>query len=72
MKFPVVLRNPYLLVIVAVYVFLIAILAFGKEDIPEEFPAPEFTLDDIMTEGQKIVYSREMQRPALIYFFASW
>jgi len=39
--------------------------------LPEEFPAPDFTMDDLLT-GKEIRLADYHGRPVLLYFFASW
>ncbi len=38
---------------------------------PAEFPAPDFTLEDLFT-GKDIHLAEYQGRPVLLYFFASW
>lgn len=39
--------------------------------LPDEFPAPDFTVEDMFT-GEEIHLADYKGRPVLLYFFASW
>lgn len=66
------LRNKHLLVVLAVYGALAGVLLFGQESFPDEFPATDFELKDIMGSNEKVGYWAENGNPSIIYFFASW
>ncbi len=49
----------------------ILLAAACSSGFPPEFPAPDFTLEDLFT-GQEIRLADYEGRPVLLYFFASW
>ncbi len=54
------------------FALLILALALPACDgLPPEFPAPDFTLRDVMGGGD-ISYSALKGEPAVVYLFASW
>ncbi len=63
--------SPAVLVIGAFYLILMLVLFSGGKSMPEVFPAPDFTLDNIMGPGE-VTLSANKNRPVIIYFFASW
>lgn len=65
-------KNPYFLVVVFVYVSMTALLLFGGKSMPDEFPATEFDMKDIMGSDERVFYRKSEGRPVVIYFFASW
>ena len=64
-------RKPAVLVIGAFYVVLTIVLLTGGESMPDVFPAPDFTLQNIMGPGN-VSLSDYAGNPVIIYFFASW
>lgn len=53
-------------------VFFWAIFIYScLRGLPDEFPAPEFSVEDVFT-GEQISLADLKGRPVLIYFFASW
>ncbi len=63
--------RPALLFIGIFYFILMLVLFTGGESVPEVFPAPDFTLDNIMGPGE-VSLAANKNRPVIIYFFASW
>ncbi len=63
--------SPAVMVIGAFYLILMLVLFTGGESMPEVFPAPDFTLDNIMGPGE-VTLSANKNHPVIIYFFASW
>ncbi|KKM64053.1 hypothetical protein LCGC14_1505240 [marine sediment metagenome] len=63
--------SPAVLVIGAFYLILMIVLFTGGESMPEVFPAPDFTLANIMGPGE-VTLSANKGHPVIIYFFASW
>jgi hypothetical protein len=57
-----------LILLIFVGLFLVSYKGGGM---PREFPAPDFSLNDIFSENiiELTAYS---ERPVLLYFFASW
>lgn len=54
--------------------FLVVLLVASISDVsglPEEFPAPDFRLEDVFGGGA-VSYAEHSGRPVIIYFFASW
>lgn len=49
----------------------IILFSYSGGGLPDEFPAPDFALDDIFT-GENIGLATFRERPVLLYFFASW
>ncbi len=64
-------KKPAVLVIGAFYVVLAVVLLTGGESMPDVFPAPDFTLQNIMGPGN-VSLSDYAGSPIIIYFFASW
>lgn len=50
---------------------VIILIAYSGGGLPDEFPAPDFTINDIFT-GNGIELSAFKGRPVILYFFASW
>jgi cytochrome oxidase Cu insertion factor (SCO1/SenC/PrrC family) len=66
-------RAPAIAIICGFYFLLMVLLFAGGESAPEVFPAPDFSVEDIMGKGRdKVTLSDFKGRPILIYFFASW
>ena len=63
--------SPAVLVIGAFYLILMLVLFTGGESVPEVFPAPDFTLKNIMGPGE-VSLAANKGHPVIIYFFASW
>ncbi len=63
--------RPAMLVIGAFYIILMLVLFTGGKSMPEVFPAPDFTLKNIMGPGE-VTLSANKGHPVIIYFFASW
>ena len=63
--------KPAVITIVAFYMVLMIVLFTGGESVPEVFPAPDFSLENIMGPG-KVSLSDYSGRPVILYFFASW
>ena len=53
------------------FVTAVLLAAACSRGLPPEFPAPEFTLEDLFT-GEEIHLTEYQGRPVLLYFFASW
>jgi cytochrome oxidase Cu insertion factor (SCO1/SenC/PrrC family) len=49
----------------------VLLAAACSRGLPPEFPAPDFTLEDLFT-GKEIRLADYQGRPVLLYFFASW
>jgi cytochrome oxidase Cu insertion factor (SCO1/SenC/PrrC family) len=49
----------------------IFVIVAACSSLPDEFPAFDFTVDDVFT-GEEIHLADLKGRPVLIYFFASW
>ncbi len=49
----------------------IFVIIAACSSLPDEFPAFDFTVDDVFT-GEEIRLADLKGRPVLIYFFASW
>lgn len=64
-------KNPAVITIGAFYVILMLVLFTGGESLPDVFPAPDFSLDNIMGPG-KVSLSDNLGSPIIMYFFASW
>lgn len=47
------------------------LLMLACSSLPDEFPAPDFTVEDIFT-GDEIRLADYKGRPVVLYFFASW
>ncbi len=56
--------------IILIFVVLV-FFSYSGDGLPEEFPAPDFTLKDIFNSKQ-IQLSAFKGRPVILYFFASW
>ncbi len=74
-----ILSNKALLFIVAVYAIMLVMLLGNYDTFPDEFPAPDFKLKNIMGQGMgdgmaddTVALSDYAGEPLLIYFFASW
>ena len=63
--------KPAVITIGAFYLILMLVLFSGGKSMPEVFPAPGFSLENIMGPGE-VRLSDYGDRPVLIYFFASW
>jgi cytochrome oxidase Cu insertion factor (SCO1/SenC/PrrC family) len=50
---------------------IIVVTIAACSSLPDEFPAFDFTVDDVFT-GEEINLTELKGRPVLIYFFASW
>ncbi len=64
-------KKPAVLTIGAFYVILMLVLFTGGESVPEVFPAPDFSLENIMGP-EEVSLSDYSGRPVILYFFASW
>lgn len=51
--------------------FAVLFAAACSRGLPPEFPAPDFSLEDLFT-GEEIRLADYQGRPVLLYFFASW
>ena len=51
--------------------FLATAITSCSRGLPNEFPAPDFSVEDIFT-GEGIHLADLKGKPVLIYFFASW
>ena len=60
-----------LALIAGAYALLVVMLLTAGESLPETFPAPEFSLRNIMGPGE-VSLSEYSGRPVVLYFFASW
>ena len=63
--------RPAVLVIGGFYLILMLVLLTGGDSVPEVFPAPDFTLKNLMGPGEVSLADFE-GRPVILYFFASW
>lgn len=52
-------------------ILVLIFLALSCTRLPDEFPAPDFSVEDIFT-GEEIHLESFRGRPVVLYFFASW
>lgn len=56
---------------IAFLLLFAALVIFSCKGIPDQFPAPDFKVEDIFT-GDEIHIADLKGRPVVLYFFASW
>jgi len=57
--------------ITAAAIVALLILFSCSDGLPPEFPAPDFSIEDVFSENA-VAYSEHKGKPLILYFFASW
>ncbi len=65
------MRRGFLSGLILLIFFGLFLVSYKGGGMPKEFPAPDFSLNDIFSEDI-IGLSEYSERPVLLYFFASW
>ncbi len=65
------MRKGYITGVILLIFLGLFIFSYSGGGLPEEFPAPDFSLLDVFT-GKEIRLSSFKGKPVVLYFFASW